>query len=97
MHWVPLSVPEPAGAVAPHPGAQDSRHPLAAVAVLGQAGGAVTALAHDRRHHRVAGGQALHVLPDALYHPASARGWEAAPYAVDQQPPLAQCAVEEEY
>jgi hypothetical protein len=37
------------------------------------------------------------VLPDALHHPASARGWEAAPYAVDQQPPLAQCAVEEEY
>ena len=87
---VPLRVPEPAGAVAPHPGAQDGRHGFAAVAVLGQAAAAVIALAHDRRQHRVAGGEALHVLTDALHHPANklfagARVGGAAPYAVSNR------------
>jgi hypothetical protein len=32
----------------------------------------VVALPQERRHHRVAGGEALHMLPHALHH--SARG-----------------------
>jgi len=59
--------------VAPHPGSQGHRHRGAQVAVRRLAAGAAVALAQQRWHHCVAGGEALHVLAHALHHPASPR------------------------
>nr|ACL52648.1 unknown [Zea mays] len=65
----PPRVPEPGGAVAPHPGADDERHRVAHVAVLRRAAGAALALPQERRHHGVPRREALHVLPHALHYP----------------------------
>jgi len=70
VQGVSLGIPESGGAVAPHPGAKDERHCGAEVVVLGRAAQAGVALPHERRHHRVASGDALHILPHALHHPA---------------------------
>uniref|UniRef100_A0A0A9EX53 Pco147721a n=1 Tax=Arundo donax TaxID=35708 RepID=A0A0A9EX53_ARUDO len=63
-----LGVPEPDGAVSPHPRTHDEGHRGAHGVVLRRAARAAVALAHERRRHRVARGEALHELPDALDH-----------------------------
>ena len=70
VEGVPLGVPEPGGAVAPHPGDEHEGHRGAEVVVPGRAARTAVALPHERRHHRVAGGEALHMLPHALHNPA---------------------------
>lgn len=73
----PLGVAEPGGAVARHPRAHREPVPGAHVAprrAAVHAALAAAALPQERRHHRVAGGELLHVFPDALHHPAHRHG-----------------------